>query len=111
MSTKNFLSAIRSKESENNYQTVNPTTRASGAYQFMDSTWKSVGGTTNHAKDASNQEQDQIASTYANHLLDKYNNDYHTAARAWNQGEAGAENNSNAGKDYADDIINRMNQY
>ncbi len=108
MSTERFLAAIRSKESENNYQAVNPATGASGAYQFIDSTWKSVGGKTAHAKDATKEVQDQIATAYANTLLNKYNNDHHKAARAWNQGEAGAENNRDAGKEYADDIIRRM---
>ena len=110
MSTEKFLSAIRSKESSNNYKAQNGHSSASGAYQFIDKTWKSLGGSTIHAKDASAVEQDEIAMQWATHLLKKYKNDYHKAARAWNQGEPVAERDSNAGKAYADDVIQRMNQ-
>ncbi|CAF1437194.1 unnamed protein product [Adineta ricciae] len=109
MSVNKFLSAIRSKESSNNYQAQNSRSSASGAYQFIDKTWKNLGGSTIHAKDATVDEQDRIAENYAKHLLKKYGNDYHKAARAWNQGEPTAEKDLNAGKTYADDVIQRMN--
>jgi hypothetical protein len=67
-----------------------------------------LGGTTKHAKDASVDEQDKIAVEWAKQLLKKYNNDYHKAARAWNQGENKVEKDPNAGKTYADDIVKRM---
>ncbi|CAF1233839.1 unnamed protein product [Adineta steineri] len=110
MSLDKFLAAIRSKESSNNYKAQNSHSSASGAYQFIDKTWKSLGGSTAHAKDADTNEQDKIAIQWATHLLKKYNNDYHKAARAWNQGEPVAERDSNAGKAYADDVIQRMNK-
>jgi muramidase (phage lysozyme) len=43
MSVENFLSAIRSKESGNNYKAQNSNSTASGAYQFIDATWKGLG--------------------------------------------------------------------
>ena len=109
MSMEKFLLAIRSKESGNDYKAQNSKSSASGAYQFIDATWKGLGGTTQHAKDASVDEQDKIAMKWTNQLLKRYNNDYHKAARAWNQGEPKAEKDPNAGKAYADDIVKRMN--
>ncbi|CAF1518301.1 unnamed protein product [Adineta ricciae] len=109
-SKDDFLEAIRSKESGNDYKAQNPRSSASGAYQFIDKTWRSLGGSTAHAKDASAAEQDRIASRYAEHLLKKYGNDYYKAARAWNQGEPRTEKDPNAGRAYADDIIRRMNE-
>ena len=82
MSVEKFISAIRSKESNNDYKAQNSRSSASGAYQSIDRTWKSLGGSTAHAKDASASEQDAIATKWATQLLKKYNNDYHKAARA-----------------------------
>ncbi|CAF5094065.1 unnamed protein product [Rotaria sp. Silwood1] len=111
MSVDKFLSAIRSKESSNNYKAQNSHSSASGAYQFIDKTWKNLGGSTTHAKDASVDEQDRIAKQWATHLLKKYKDGYHKAARAWNQGEPMTEKDENAGKEYADDVIQRMNTF
>jgi len=39
-----FLACVRQRESGNNYQAVNPSSGAGGAYQFMVSTWRAMGG-------------------------------------------------------------------
>jgi LysM repeat protein len=50
---------IREKESGGNYQAENPSTSASGAYQFVDSTWTSVTGLAPPASDYSKATQDR----------------------------------------------------
>ncbi len=67
-----FMAAIRSVESGGNYQAVGPRTKygfATGAYQFLDSTWGGHGGFKS-AKDAPSSVQDerarQLMSTYFN---------------------------------------------
>src|ERR1035437_4253343 len=42
---------IRHYESGNDYSAQNPASSASGAYQFLDSTWQSVTGLSGRAKD------------------------------------------------------------
>jgi hypothetical protein len=42
---------IRHYESGNDYSAQNPASTASGAYQFLDSTWQSVTGLSGRAKD------------------------------------------------------------
>lgn len=37
-----FLTCVRNHESGGNYQAQNPSSSASGAYQFLDSTWRTV---------------------------------------------------------------------
>ena len=109
MSVDNFLAAIRYHESRDDYTAQSKKSSASGVYQFIDATWKGLGGSTTHAKDATKEEQDRTATKWANQLLKKYNNDYHKAARAWNQGEYQVERDPNLGKTYADAIIKGMN--
>jgi len=67
------LATIRKTESGNNYTeshrynadgTKKGADSASGAYQFIDSTWKAMGGSTAHAYQASPAEQDRIARKY-----------------------------------------------
>lgn len=48
---------VKQRESRGNYSAVNPTTGAGGAWQFLPSTWRSVGG-TGRAENASAAEQD-----------------------------------------------------
>jgi resuscitation-promoting factor RpfA len=48
-------------ESGGNPHAQNPSGSASGLFQFVDSTWRSLGGSTAHAKDASGAEQYAIA--------------------------------------------------
>lgn len=39
-----FLVCVRQRESGGNYHAVNPSSGAGGAYQFMPSTWRAMGG-------------------------------------------------------------------
>lgn len=55
------LEAIAACESGGNYRAVDPSGTYTGAYQFDDQTWRSVGG-TGRAGDASLSEQDQRAA-------------------------------------------------
>jgi Peptidase family M23/Transglycosylase-like domain len=62
------LGAIRAIESGGNYTAQSRGSSASGAYQFIDSTWQSLGG-TGHAKDAPAAEQDARASAFVERIL------------------------------------------
>lgn len=55
---------IIAHESGGNPRAQNPTSSASGLYQFIDGTWRGLGGSTAHAKDASVAEQNAIADRY-----------------------------------------------
>lgn len=46
-----IAACIRKYESGGNYRAQNPTTSASGAYQFVDGTWHAVTGLSGHARD------------------------------------------------------------
>ncbi len=68
-----FLTCVRHHESDrgpyphtNGYQAQNPYSTASGAYQFLDSTWRNVSASAGHggyrrAKDAPHEVQDAVA--------------------------------------------------
>ncbi|HPU37995.1 MAG TPA: transglycosylase family protein [Microthrixaceae bacterium] len=43
-----FLSCVRAHESKGNYAVQNPRSTASGAYQFLDSTWRNVSASAGH---------------------------------------------------------------
>lgn len=49
---------IRKYESGGNYRAENPSSSASGAYQFIDSTWRAITGRSDRAKDAPPAVQD-----------------------------------------------------
>jgi hypothetical protein len=49
---------IRKYESNGNYRAQNPSSSASGAYQFIDSTWRAVTGRSDRAMDAPPAVQD-----------------------------------------------------
>lgn len=53
-----IAACIRKYESGGNYQAENPNSTASGAYQFLDSTWQSVTGLSGRAKNYSPSQQD-----------------------------------------------------
>ncbi|GAB3581281.1 transglycosylase family protein [Calidifontibacter terrae] len=57
------LTKIRYCESGNNYSAQNPSSTASGAYQFLDSTWRGLSASAgySHAKDAPQSVQDAAA--------------------------------------------------
>lgn len=44
-----FLACVRRHESGGNYQAENPTSTASGAYQFLDSTWRTMSARAGHS--------------------------------------------------------------
>jgi muramidase (phage lysozyme) len=56
-----FLACVKQRESGDNYSAVNPSSGAGGAYQFMPSTWRAMGGTglPQHASPAT---QDAMAA-------------------------------------------------
>lgn len=60
-----FLACVRQRESRGNYQAVNPSSGAAGAYQFLDSTWVGSGAAartgTSSARYASPAQQDAEA--------------------------------------------------
>jgi hypothetical protein len=43
-----FLACVRAHESGGNYQAKNPRSTASGAYQFLDSTWRTMSARAGH---------------------------------------------------------------
>lgn len=53
-----WLASVRWCESRDDYGAVDPTGTYTGAYQFDDPTWRSVGGTTSRAMHAARVEQD-----------------------------------------------------
>lgn len=73
-----FAPHIRHCESGNNYRAQNRSSSASGAYQFVDRTWRSiptsVRGNASRAKDASPAQQD---AAFRHHWSN-------TGSRAWN---------------------------
>lgn len=44
-----FLACVRAHESGGNYRAANPVSTASGAYQFLDSTWRTLSGRSGHS--------------------------------------------------------------
>lgn len=82
-----ILATIRQRESGNNYRAQNGTSSASGAYQFIDSTWHGLGG-TGHAKDASPAVQDMIARKYVLQILNANNWDVTAVPKTWYTGGA-----------------------
>lgn len=69
---QSFLAAIREHESGGNYTAKNPNSTASGAYQFLDSTWASEAKAAGYAQyangraaDAPSQIQDAVAAYMA----------------------------------------------
>jgi hypothetical protein len=44
-----FLACVRRHESGGNYQAKNPVSTASGAYQYLDSTWRTMSARAGHS--------------------------------------------------------------
>jgi hypothetical protein len=66
-----FLACVRAHESGGNYQAENPISTASGAYQFLDSTWQTMSARAGHsgwghAADAPAAVQDAVAQFTVN---------------------------------------------
>jgi hypothetical protein len=88
-----FLQGVKGVESSGgNYNAKNPLSSASGAYQFIDSTWSKltkkygVGQEFSSAKAAPKEIQDTIAKKYASELLQQYGGDMSKAANVWYTG-------------------------
>lgn len=93
------LATIRQKESSGNYNAQNPIPgqTASGAYGFINSTWRSmtskygIGQQYGSAKDAPPGIQDQIAARYVQDILKETNGDYTKIPLAWYTGNVRGE--------------------
>jgi hypothetical protein len=87
-----FLNAIKQKESGGDYTIRNTSgeSNAAGAYQFIGTTWKGLGGSTASAAEASPAEQDRIARAYALQLFQQFKS-WRLVALAWYGGPGVAE--------------------
>ena len=93
-STQQILDTIKSKESSGNYQAQAKGSSASGAYQFIDSTWQSltkkygIGTEFSRAVDAPPQVQDALAARYVEDILKKTGGDVSKVPNVWYTGNA-----------------------
>lgn len=87
-----ILAAIRQRESGNNYQAKAPKSSASGAYQFVDSTWQGLlkrydlTGPSS-ARDATPQLQDYVAGRYIADILKSHGGDLRAVPAVWYTGK------------------------
>ena len=92
--TDKILATIRQRESGNNYQAQAKGSTASGAYQFINSTWKGltkqygIGTEYSTAKDAPPEIQDAVASAYVKDILKKNNGDVSKVPLVWYTGNS-----------------------
>ena len=84
-----ILATIRSLESGGSYTAQNPTSSASGAYQFKDATWASYGGFL-HARDAPPAVQDAKATEAVQRILNTNFSDVSAIPVAWYLGHVPA---------------------
>jgi hypothetical protein len=93
-SIQEVLATIRTRESGGNYQAQAPGSSASGAYQFIDSTWQSltkkygIGQEYTKAKDAPPEIQDSVAAKYVEEILKKNGGDVSKVPLVWYTGNA-----------------------
>lgn len=89
-----ILATIRTKESGGDYGAQARGSTASGAYQFIDSTWNSVtekygiGQEYRRAKDAPPAVQDAVAAAYVQDILRNNGNDVSKVPLVWYTGNA-----------------------
>lgn len=88
-----ILATIRKRESSGNYTAKAKGSTASGAYQFVDSTWQSLskkygGGDYKSAADAPADVQDKVARAYVQEILRQNNNDVSKVPVVWYTGNA-----------------------
>jgi hypothetical protein len=87
-----ILSTIREVESNNNYTIGSKSSSASGAYQFIDDTWRrytnkfGVGSEYPRAKDAPPEVQDQVASLAVSDILRQVGGDVSKVPLVWYTG-------------------------
>lgn len=90
--TNKILETIKKRESGGDYQAQAKGSTASGAYQFIDSTWQAltkkagIGTEYKSAKLAPKEIQDQIAETYVNDILKQAGGDVSKVPLAWYTG-------------------------
>jgi hypothetical protein len=101
-----FMAAIRAHESGGDYRAYNSLYGASGAYQFLDSTWGNYGGYTS-ARDAPPSVQDEYARRL---MLDYYAQfgNWGDVAGAWFAGPAG-DFSTREVQDYINYVLGAMN--
>lgn len=86
-----ILATIRQRESGGNYGAKAPKSSASGAYQFIDSTWQGLlkkYGLTGppSARDATPALQDYVAGRYVAEILSTHNGDLRAVPAVWYTG-------------------------
>ena len=92
--TAQILATIRARESGGNYQAQSRASTASGAYQFINSTWRSVSRKFNigtefeRAVDAPPAIQDAVAAAYVEDILRANNNNVAVVPLVWYTGNA-----------------------
>ncbi len=92
--TAQILSTIRKRESGGNYNARAGGSSASGAYQFIDSTWQAltrkygIGTEYPRAVAAPPEIQDAVAASYVNEILRNNNNDVSKVPLVWYTGNA-----------------------
>jgi methyl-accepting chemotaxis protein len=90
--TDAILKTIRSRESGGNYSIHSKSSSASGAYQFTDSTWRSmtkkfgIGSQYGSAADAPAEIQDKVAAAYVGDILQQAHGDVSKVPLAWYTG-------------------------
>lgn len=93
-SIRNILNTIKGKESGGDYSAKNPKASASGGYQFINKTWRSltskygIGSEYSSARDAPPEIQDRVAAEYVKDILKNNNNDVSKVPLVWYTGNA-----------------------
>lgn len=94
-----ILATIRTQESGGNYGAQNPSSTASGAYQFIDSSWQAltqkygIGVGYPKAKLAPPEIQDAVAAKYAQEILQQAGGDVSKVPVAWFTGNIRGDSN------------------
>lgn len=103
-----ILATIRTRESGGNYGAQNPSSSASGAYQFIDSTWQAltakygIGVGYPKAKLAPPEIQDAVAAKYAQEILQQAGGDVTKVPVAWFTGNIQGKSNAVSQAEVAD---------
>jgi hypothetical protein len=99
--TQKILETIRKKESSGNYKAIAKGSTASGAYQFIDSTWRAqakaagIGTEYPSAYLAPPQIQDAVAAHYVETILKNVNGDVTKVPLVWYTGNASGKMSAN----------------